>query len=64
MTEELNVIYGSRYSFSEYRIVRKYYDISFLSKYYKLLWFFHQLNVFRNLILLTEKNKNQKENCV
>ena len=50
------------YNFREYRNVRKYYDLSLKSTYYKLLSIFHELNEFRNLSPQTEKPKTKKKN--
>ena len=50
------------YNFREYRNVRKYYDLSLKSTYYKLLSLFHELNEFRNLSPQTEKPKTKKKN--
>ena len=49
ITNKSKLIYDSKYSFSDCKNVRKYYDLSRMTKYYKLLSFFHRLNVFRNL---------------
>ena len=40
ITGELNVLYDSKHSFSEYRNISRFYDISLDSKYHKLLSFF------------------------
>ena len=50
-------MYDRKYTFSEYANVRKYYDLSLVSKYYILLSFFRRLNEFRNLTPRTEKKK-------
>ena len=50
------------YNFREYRNVRKYYDLSLKSTYYKLLSIFHELNEFSNLSPQTEKPKTKKKN--
>ena len=55
-------MYNKIYSFREYRNVRKYYDLSLKSTYYKLLSLFHELNEFRNLSPQTEKPKTKKKN--
>ena len=38
-------------------MIKKYYVLSFTSKYNKLLSFYHRLNKFRNLAPRTEKAK-------
>ena len=65
---ESKLIYDSRYSFSDYSNIRKYYALPFLTKYYRLLSFYlnefriylNELNEFRNLVPRTEKTKNKK----
>ena len=59
---ESKLMYDNKYSFSEYENVRKFSDISFMSKYYKMLLFCHWLNEFRELMPRTEKTKNRKNN--
>ena len=39
---ESKLMHDNKYSFNEYKNVRKYSDLSFTSKYYKLLWFYHR----------------------
>ena len=60
ITDESKLMYGNKYSFSDYRNLRKYYDLSFTAKYYKLLLSCHPLNKFRNLILQAEKTEIKK----
>ena len=60
ITDESKLMYGNKYSFSDYRNLRKYYDLSFTSKYYKLLLSCHPFNKFRNLILRAEKTEIKK----
>ena len=55
-------MYGSKCSFKGYKNIRKYKDLSFTTKYDKLLSFYHRLNEFRNLIPRTEKTKIKKKN--
>ena len=50
----------SNNSFSDYSSIRKYFELSFTTKYDRLLSFCHQLNQFRNLDPQTEKTKNKK----
>ena len=54
----------SKYSFSDYRNVRKYYDHSFMTKHDKLHSFYHPLNQFSNLVPRTEETKNKKRECL
>ena len=51
----------SKYSFSDYRNISKYYHIPFKSKYIKSLSFYYRLNEFRNLVSRTEKTKTKKK---
>ena len=39
-------MYDSKYNFGEYRNVKKYYDLSFKTKYDRLRLFYHRLNEF------------------
>ena len=55
-------MYDNKYSFSGYKNVRKHSDLSFTSKYYKLLSFYHRLNEFRNLMPWREKAEIRKNN--
>ena len=64
ITAESKLMYDNRYSFTDYRNVRKYYDLSFKAKYDKSLSFYHRLNEFRNLVPQTEKNKIEKEEYI
>ena len=58
-------MYDSKFSFSDYSNIRKYYDLSFKTKYDKLLSFYHRLNEFRNLVPRTEKTTTTtKKNSV
>ena len=52
------LMYGSKYSFGDYKKVRKYSDLSFTTKYDKLLSFYHRLNEFRKFNSSNRKNKN------
>ena len=61
VTVERNLIYDSKYSFSEYSNVKRYYSSSFVAKYNRLVSFYHRLNKFRNLVPLTVKIKMKKE---
>ena len=54
-------MYDSKYSFSGYSNIIKYYALSFMTKYGKLLSFPHRLTEFRNLVPQTEKTRNKKE---
>ena len=53
-------MYDSKYSFSDYKNVRKYCDLSFMTKYDKLITFYYQLNEVWNLVPQTEKTKMRK----
>ena len=59
---ESKLTYGSRYSFSDNKNVKKYSGLSFTTKYDKLLSFYHWLNELKNLIPRKEKTKNKKKN--
>ena len=52
------LMYGSKYSFGDYKNVRKYSDLSFTTKYHKLLSFYHRFNEFRKFNSLNRKNEN------
>ena len=54
-------MYDSKYSFSDYKNVGKYYNLSFTTKYDTLLSFYNQLQKFRNLVSQTEKTKIKKK---
>ena len=58
------LMHDNKYSFSNYKNVRKYIDLSFTTKYHKLLLFYHRLNEFRNLIPRTEKTKLNRRMCI
>ena len=64
ITSESKQMYGSKYSFSDYRNVAKYYNRSFTTKYVNLLSFYHRLNEFRNLVPRPEKTKVKKRVCI
>ena len=53
-------MYDSKYSSSDYGNVEKYYDLSFTTKYVKLLSLYHRLNEFRNLFPQSERTKMEK----
>ena len=53
ITDELNLIYDSKYNFSHYRNIRRYYNIYLEPKYYRL-------NELRNLMPQTEKTNRKK----
>ena len=61
ITAKSKLMYDNKYTFNDYRNVRKYYDLSFKAKYDKSLSFYHRLNKFRNLVPRIEKNKIEKE---
>ena len=63
ITGESKLMYDSKYSFSDYKNVRKYYDLCFSTKYDKLLSFYLRLNEFRNLVPRTDETK-MKNNIV
>ena len=54
-------MYDSKHSFSDYKNVRKYYNLPFMKKHDELNSFYHRLNEFRNLIPSTEKPKMKKK---
>ena len=60
ITDESSLVYDSKYCFSEYRNVAKYYNLSFTIKHDTLLPFYHRLNEFRNVAPQTEKAKIKK----
>ena len=51
-------MHDNKFGFIYYSNVRKYYDFSFMTKYDKLISFYHRLNEFRNLVPRTKKPKN------
>ena len=55
------LMHGSNFRFIYYSNVRKYYDFSFMTKYDKLISFYHRLNELRNLVPWTKKPKKLKE---
>ena len=58
-------IYNTKYSFSGYKYVRKYKDLSFATKYDKFLSFYHGLIEFKNLIPRTKKlQKLKRRMCI
>ena len=52
------VLYDSKGSFSNYRNIRKYYDLSFMKKYDRLSKFYHWLIEFRTIVAQTEETKS------
>ena len=54
-------MYDSKYSFSDYKNVGKYYNLSFTTKYDTLLSFYNQLKKFRNWVPQKEKTKIKKK---
>ena len=56
-TNKSSLVYDSNYSFSEYRNVVKYYNLSFTTKHGRFLSFDHGLKEFRNFASGTEKTK-------
>ena len=57
MYDSVKLMYDNRCSFNEFRNFGKYSDISFTPKYNKMLFLYHLLNEFRNLMRRTEKNQ-------
>ena len=55
-------MYDSKYSFSDFSNIKKYYAVSFASKYNKFLPLYYRLNEFRNLVL--RKKKLKKTECI
>ena len=55
-------MYDSKYSFSDYKNVRKCSDISLEPKYYKLVSFYYRLNEFRSSAPQAENTKIRKKN--
>ena len=51
------LIYDMKYSFSEYRNFKEYSDLSFTTKYDKLILFYHWLNGFKNFAPQTVQTK-------
>ena len=51
------LIYDIEYSFSEYRNFKEYSDLSFTTKYDKLILFYHWLNGFKNFAPQNVKTK-------
>ena len=60
ITDELSLIYDSKYNFSQYRNIRRHYNIYLEPKYCKLLSFYYRLNELRNLMPQTEKTNRKK----
>ena len=60
-TNKSSLVYESKYSFSKYRNVGKYYNFSYTTKYDRLCPFYHRLSDFRNLVPRTEKTKIKKK---
>ena len=60
-TDESSLVYDSKYSFSEYKNVGKYFSPYFRKKFDSLLPFYHRLNEFRNFVPRTEKKKIRKK---
>ena len=61
ITNKSNLMYHNKYSFSEYRNFKKCSDFSFMTKYDRLLSFYHRLNNFRNLTPRIVKTKLKKK---
>ena len=57
-------MYDNKYTFSEYRNVRKYSDPSFTTRYDRLLSFYHWLNHFRNFAPWIVKQKLKRKVCI
>ena len=55
-------MYDNKYSFSSFKNVRQFSNISLESKYDTFLLFYHLLNEFRSLILQKEQTKIRKKN--
>ena len=49
ITSESKLMHG-KFSLRDYSNIRNYYNLSFTTKYDKLLSFYHRLNEFRNLV--------------
>ena len=61
ITGNSKLMYDSKYSFTDYyKIFKKHCDVSFTTRYDRLLSFYHRLNKFRNLLLRTGKPKIKK----
>ena len=60
ITDELSLIYDSKYNFSQYRNIRRHYNIYLEPKYCKLLSFYYRLNELWNLMPQTEKTNRKK----
>ena len=59
---ESQIVYDNKYSFSSFKNVRQYSNISLESKYDMFLLFYHLLNEFRSLILQKEQTNIRKKN--
>ena len=59
---ESKIVYDNKYSFSSFKNVRQYSNISLESKYDIFLLFYHLLNELRSLILQKEQTKIRKKN--
>ena len=60
-TDKSSLVYDSKYSFSKWRNVGKYYNLSFTIKYDRLLPLYGQLTESRNFGPQTEKMKIKKK---
>ena len=60
MTDKSKLVYDSKYSFSDYRNIRKYYDLSFMTRHDKLSSFYHRLIEFRSVVPQIGETKNKK----
>ena len=60
-TDRWSLVWDSKYSFSEYRNVDKYYNLSFTTKYDRLFSFYHRLNELRNFAPETEITETKKK---
>ena len=58
MADKSKIVCDNKYSFSDYRNIRKYYDLSFITKYNKLSTFYHRLIEFRGIVPRTKETKN------
>ena len=61
ITDKSKLMYGSKYSFSDFSNINKYYVLSFIAKYDKLVSFYHRLYKVRNLVPETKKQKSKNK---
>ena len=64
MTGKPKLVYDSKYNFSEYKNIRNFYNLSFMTKHDRLSKFYHQLTEFRSIVPQTDETENKKRECI